>query len=236
MRSQLSPSFTNLLLTALPPGEYLRLAPQLELVSLEKKLVLYLPNEPITHVYFPENAVIPIVARLYDGRTVEMGIVGHEGIVGLPALFGASSPPYLYINLIGSNAYRVQAEVLTAEFKRGGILQDLLLRYTQARLSQSSQISACNYFHPILKRLCRWMLMVHDRVRADELALTQEAIAQVLRVRRTGITEAVGTLQQKKLIAYHYGRITILDRGGLERAACECYRTLNDGLTFRRQR
>ena len=231
MRSQLSPSFTNLLLTALPPGEYLRLAPQLELVSLEKKQVLYLPNEPITHVYFPENAVIPIVARLHDGRTVEMGIVGHEGIVGLLALFGTSSHPYLYFALTGGIAYRMQAEVLTAEFKRGGVLQDLLLRYTQTRLSQFSLISACNYFHPLIKRICRWLLMVYDRIGADELFLTQETIAQVLRVRRTGVTEAVGTLQQRKLITYHYGRIRLLDRGGLERAACECYRTLSDVLT-----
>ena len=120
MRSQLSPSFTNLLLTALPPGEYLRLAPQLELVSLEKKQVLYPPTEPISQVYFPENAVIPILTRLHDGRTVEVGIVGHEGIVGLHALFGTSLPPYLFIALTGGNAYRMQAEALTAEFKRGG--------------------------------------------------------------------------------------------------------------------
>jgi CRP-like cAMP-binding protein len=231
MLSQLSPSLTNLLLAALPPGEYRRLAPQLELVSLEKKQVLYLPNEPITHVYFPENAVIPIVARLYDGRTVETGIVGHEGIVGLPALLGNSLPPYLYIALTDGNAYRMQAEVLTAEFKRGGVLQDLLLRYTQARLSQYSLISACNYFHPLIKRICRWLLMVYDRIGADELPLTQETIARVLQVRRTGVTEAVGILQQRKLITYHYGRITLLDRGGLERAACECYRALNDVLT-----
>lgn len=230
MRSQRSPSFTNLLLTALPPGEYRRLAPQLELVSLEEKHVLYLPNEPITHVYFPENAVIPILARLHDGRTVEMGIVGHEGIVGLPALLGTSKPPYLYIALTGGAAYRMPAEVLTAEFKRGGVLQDLLLRYTQARLSQSSLISACNYFHPLIKRLCRWLLMVYDRIGADELSLTQETIARVLRVRRTGVTEAVGTLQQRKLLTYHYGRIRLLDRGGLERAACECYRPLSDVL------
>jgi len=175
--------------------------------------------------------VFPIVARLHDGRTVEMGIVGHEGIVGLLALFGTSSHPYLYFALTGGIAYRMQAEVLTAEFKRGGVLQDLLLRYTQTRLSQFSLISACNYFHPLIKRICRWLLMVYDRIGADELFLTQETIAQVLRVRRTGVTEAVGTLQQRKLITYHYGRIRLLDRGGLERAACECYRTLSDVLT-----
>ena len=132
------------------------------------------------------------------------------------------------MTLIRGTAHRIQAEVLKAEFHRGSVLQDLLLRYTQARLIQFAQISACNYLHPILKRICRWLLMVHDRAMSDELSLTQEAISRVLRVRRTGITEAVGTLQKEKLISYHYGRITILDRGGLERTACECYKTISD--------
>lgn len=203
---------TNHLLTALPSREYNRLAPDLERVSLDAKRVLYQPNEPIKQVYFPDSVVIPIVSRMKDGRTVEAGIVGNEGVVGIHALLGASSP-YQYIALIRGNAHRVKAEVLQAEFKRGGALQDLLLRYTQARLVQFVQISACNYLHPIIKRICRWLLMVHDRGMSDEISLTQKDISRVLCVRRTGITEAVGILQEKKLIYYHYGRIAILDRG-----------------------
>jgi CRP-like cAMP-binding protein len=229
IRNQSRLALTNYLLAALPPREYNRLVPSLELVSLDAKQVLFQPNESINQVYFPDNAVIPIVTRMKDGRTVEAGMVGNEGVTGLHALFGASSTPYQYMTLIRGTAHRIQAEVLKAEFKRGGTLQDLLLRYTQARLIQFAQISACNYLHPILKRVCRWLLMVHDRAMSDELSLTQEAISRVLRVRRTGITEAVGTLQKEKLISYRYGRITILDRGGLERTACECYETISDG-------
>ena len=230
IRNQSRLLLTNHLLAALPSREYSRLVPSLELISLETKQALYQPNEPISQVYFPENVGITIVSRLKDGRTVEAGMVGHEGVVGLQVLFGASSTLYQYMTLTRGTAHRIQAEVLKAEFKRGGALQDLLLRYTQARLSQFAQISACNYLHPIIKRVCRWLLMVHDRVRSDELSLTQEAISRVLRVRRTGITEAVGILQKKKLIAYHYGRITILDRGSLERATCECYGAISDGF------
>jgi CRP-like cAMP-binding protein len=219
-QSRFSP--TNRLLTALPPREYNHLAPFLKLVSLDLKQVLYEPNEPIKQVYFPDNTVIPIVSRMKDGRTVEAGMVGNEGVVGIYALLGASSP-YQYIALTRGHAHRVKAEVLQAEFKRGGTLQDLFLRYTQARLAQFAQISACNYLHPTIKRVCRWLLMVDDRRVSDEIFLTQKDIARMLCVRRTGITEAVGILQKKKLIYYHYGRITILDREGLERAACECY-------------
>jgi CRP-like cAMP-binding protein len=220
----------NHLLTALPPREYNRLAPHLELVSLDLKQVLYEPNKPIKQVYFPDNAVIPIVSRIEDGRTVEVGMVGNEGVVGIHALLGASSPFYHYITLTRGNAHRVKAEVLQAEFKRGGALQDLLLRYTHARLAQFAHISACNYLHPTIKRVCRWLLMVDDRGMSDEISLTQKDISRVLCVRRTGITEAVGILQKKKLIYYHYGRITILDREGLERAACECYEIIKDGV------
>jgi CRP-like cAMP-binding protein len=225
-QSRFSP--TNHLLTALPPREYNRLAPHLERVSLDSKQVLYEPNEPIKQVYFPDNAVIPIVSQMKDGRTVEAGIVGNEGVVGIHALLGAPSP-YQYITLTRGHAHRVKAAVLQAEFKRGGALQDLLLRYTQARLVQFAQISACNYLHPTIKRVCRWLLMVNDRGMSDEISLTQKDISRVLCVRRTGITEAVGILQKKKLIYYHYGRITILDRGGLERTACECYEVTRMG-------
>ena len=222
-------SLTNRLLSDLPPRQYKRLAPYLERVSLDSRQVLHQPNEPIKQVYFPDNAVIPIVSRLKDGRTVKAGIVGSEGVVGIRALFGGSSAPYQYITLIRGNAHRIKARVLKAEFQRGGTLQDLLLRYTHVRLIQFAQISACNCLHNTLERLCRWLLMVHDRAMSDELSLTQEAISGVLRVRRTGISEVVGKLQKKKLIDFHYGQITILDRRGLEKASCECYGILTQG-------
>src|SRR5439155_2189123 len=222
-------SLTNRLLSDLPPRQYKRLAPYLERVSLDSRQVLHQPNEPIKQVYFPDNAVIPIVSRLKDGRTVKAGIVGSEGVVGIRALFGGSSTPYQYITLIRGNAHRIKARVLKAEFQRGGTLQDLLLRYTHVRLIQFAQISACNCLHNTLERLCRGLLMVHDRAMSDELSLTQEAISGVLRVRRTGISEVVGKLQKKKLIDFHYGQITILDRRGLEKASCECYGILTQG-------
>ena len=222
-------SLTNRLLSDLPPRQYKRLAPYLERVSLDSRQVLHQPNEPIKQVYFPDNAVIPIVSRLKDGRTVKAGIVGSEGVVGIRALFGGSSTPYQYSTLIRGNAHRIKARVLKAEFQRGGTLQDLLLRYTHVRLIQFAQISACNCLHNTLERLCRWLLMVHDRAMSDELSLTQEAISGVLRVRRTGISEVVGKLQKKKLIDFHYGQITILDRRGLEKASCECYGILTQG-------
>ena len=233
IRNQSRLSLTNRLLTALPPREYKRLAPHLEPVSLEAKQVLYQPHGPIKHVYFPDTAVIPIVSRIKDGRTVEVGMVGNEGVVGIRALLGASSIRYQYITLTSGTAHRMKAEVLKEEFRHGGELQDLLLRYTHTRLIQFSQINACNYFHPVTKRVCRWLLMVHDRAISEELSLTQETISRVLGIRRTGVTEAVGALHKRKLIDYHYGRITILDRKGLQRLACECYGTISDGFNHR---
>ena len=222
--------FANQLLAALPPREYKRLAPYFAPVSLAAKQVLYHPPDPDAQLYFPENAVIPIVSRMRDGRTIEAGMVGNDGVVGLHALFGAASIPYQYIFLTGGTAHRIPAEVLKAEFQRGGALPDGLLRYTQARLSQFAQISACHRFHPTNKRVCRWLLMVHDRSLSDELSLTQGDIARVLGVRHTGVAEAVGILQKANLIDYHSGRLTIRNRRRLERAACECYGIIKDGF------
>jgi hypothetical protein len=180
--------------------------------------------------------VAPALPHPWDGIVKreggsKSGWSAIEGVVGPHALLGASPTPYLYMTLTRGTAHRIQAERLTTEFQRGGTLQNLFLRYTQARLSQFAQLHVCNYFHPIPKRICRWLLMVHDRAMANELSLTQQAISQVLRVRRTGITEAMGTLQKENLCSYHYGQITILDRGGLERTACECYETISHGFT-----
>jgi CRP-like cAMP-binding protein len=222
---------TNHLLKALSRRDYNRIAPSLEPVFLDGKQIVYEPKEPIKQIYFPDNTVISILSVMKDGRAVEAGMVGHEGVVGIHALFGISSAPYQYLTVIRGNAHRIKASLLKAELKRGGALQDLLLRYTQARMIQFSQTGVCNCLHTIIERVCRWLLMVHDRGMSDELLLTHEAISQVMRVRRTGITEVAGILQKKRLISYQYGQITILDREGLEKTACECYQIIKDEFT-----
>jgi CRP-like cAMP-binding protein len=219
-------SLANHLLSALPRREHNRLAAALEPVALDIKQVLYEPGEPIEHIYFPERAVIAICSRMKDGRVVEAGMVGNEGAMGIQALFGVAAASHQFDTVIAGNARRIKARVLKAELKRGGMLEDLLLRYTQAHLIQATQIGACNCLHTAIERVCRWLLMVHDRAMSDELSLTHEAISRVLRVRRTGVTEVVGILQKKKLIRSQYGQILILNRQGLERAACECYQII----------
>jgi CRP-like cAMP-binding protein len=210
----------------LPRREHNRLTAALEPVALDINQVLYEPGEPIDHIYFPDRAVIAICSRMKDGRVVEAGMVRTEGAVGIHALFGVAATPYQFDNVIAGNAWRIKPRVLKAELKRGGVLEDLLLRYTQARLIQATQIGACNCLHTAIERVCRWLLMVHDRAMSDELSLTHQAISRVLRVRRTGVTEVVGILQKKKLIRSQYGQITLLDRKGLEQAACECYQII----------
>jgi CRP-like cAMP-binding protein len=228
-------SNTNRLLTALPSGEYNRLAPHLEPVSLNLKQDLYQLDELIKQVYFPADAVISIVPHMKDGRTVEVGMVGNEGVVDVHALSNGSSTPYRYIALTKGHAYRMKTSVLKPEFKRGGALQELLLRHTQARLIQFSQIGACNCLHTIIERVCRWLLMVQDRARPNEHSLTQQTISQLLLTRRTGITESLGILQKKGLISYRYGKIMILDRRSLERETCECYGIIRDGFNHLRK-
>jgi CRP-like cAMP-binding protein len=224
-------ALTNRLLTALPPQAYKRLVPSLELVSLEAKQVLSQPHAPHTHVYFPETAVISLVYPMPEGPTIEVGMVGNEGVVGLDAFWGASTLPYFYLTLTGGSAHRLPLTVLSAEVQRGGALQAVLLGYTQDRVLQLAQTGLCHSLHSTSQRLCRWLLMVHDRARTEELRLTQADIARVLHVRRTGITAAMGILQQKKVLSYRYGRITIRNRTRLERAACECYRVITNGVT-----
>ncbi|MBW4499373.1 MAG: Crp/Fnr family transcriptional regulator [Scytonema hyalinum WJT4-NPBG1] len=218
----------NRLLAALPANEYQRLVPHLELVKLSLHQVLYEPNEPITHVYFPHEAVGSLVTSMEDGSTIEVGLVGSEGMVGIPVILGGNmTNNRAYVQIPGA-AMRMDANILKTEFNRGGPLQTLLLRYCQALLTQVSQSAACNRFHIIEKRLARWMLLVQDSVESDEFALTQEFIAQMLGTRRSGVTEAAGSLQQAGMLRYTRGRITIVNREALEATACECYRVISD--------
>lgn len=218
----------NRLLAALPPEEYQRLLPQLEFVALELGQVLYQIGEPIDYVYFPHRSLISLVMVLQDGSTAEVGLVSGNGMVGIPVILGSDISFNLAIVQVAESAMRLPADHLKTEFQRGGALQSLLLRYVQALLAQVSQTAACNRLHPLEARLARWMLLVQDAIDADELQLTQEFIAQMLGVRRSGVTLAAGALQQAGLIHYNRGKITILNREGLEAISCECYRVIED--------
>jgi CRP-like cAMP-binding protein len=214
----------NRILAALPAEEYARLDPHLMPVTLALRQSIYKPLEPITHVYFPENAMISVVANMHGGESVEVGVVGREGITGLPALLGVDATPNESMVQLADGALKMRAEVAREEFRRGRVFQDLILRYVQASTIQISQSVACNRLHSLVERLARWLLMTHDRAASDELALTQEFLSMMLGVRRAGVTEAAINLQADGYISYRRGHITILDRAGLEEASCECYR------------
>jgi CRP-like cAMP-binding protein len=217
------PPTANRILAALPDEEYARLEPHLMPVTLSLRQVIYKPHEPITHIYFPENAMISLVAITSEGESVEVGVVGREGVTGIPALLGVDATPNESMVQHADGAQKMRAEVARAEFKRGGVFQDLILRYVQANTIQVSQTALCNRLHTVEERLARWLLVTHDRVTSDELTLTQEFLAMMLGCRRAGVTDAAITLQADGYINYRRGHITIRDRAGLEEAACECY-------------
>lgn len=219
---------SNRILNALPPEEYDHLSPHLEHVTLSLRQVLYRPEQPFTHVYFPESGTVSIVSVFEDGRHVEVGMVGNEGMFGVNVFMGSISTPLEAIVQLPGDGYRMRADVLRAEFKRGGALQDMLLRYTQAFITQIAQNAACNRAHHIEGQVAKWLLMCRDRSPSQELELTQEFIATMLGVRRPGVTETAGLLRDKGLIEYVRGRIVITDREGLESLACECYRLVKN--------
>lgn len=214
----------NQILAALPKSEYQRIASYLKPVELIAGQILLEPNEPVQSIYFPQRAMISLVSIMIDGSTTEIGIVGNEGMVGLPAIFGGLSTTSRSIVQISGTALKISADIIQQEFQRQERLHQLLLLYTQALLTQVSQTAACNRQHKIEQRLARWLLSVHDCVRQDELPLTQEFIANMLGTRRSGVTLAAGVLQQAGIISYSRGRITILNYEALEETACECYR------------
>lgn len=223
---------SNRLLAALPEAEYERLAARSEHVEMSTGAVLYHPADKMQQVYFPSTGTISVLAMVSTGTSVEVGMVGNEGMFGVPVVLGTTTAPTQAVVQIPGEGLVLSADVLREEFKRGGVLQDLLLRYTQAFIIQISQTAVCNSLHPIDGRLARWLLMCHDRARSDELPLTHEFLAEMLAVRRAGVTEAVGRLQRIGLIGGRRGHITILDRAGLEGATCECYAEVKE--EFRR--
>jgi CRP-like cAMP-binding protein len=217
------PPTENRILNALPDEEYERLAPHLEFIETKHGQTLYQTNQTIDYVYFPNRAMISLVSQLSDGASVEVGVVGFEGMAGLPYVLGVEESPHETMVQIHDGAARMPARVLKEEFKRGGVLQDTLLRYTQSLLLLSSQVAACNRAHSVEERLARWLLMSQDRCLCEDLPLTHEFLAMMLGVRRAGVTTAALALQAEGLIRYSRGHIKITDRQGLEDFACECY-------------
>jgi CRP-like cAMP-binding protein len=217
------PQGENLLLSALPRDEYERLVMAQQRVTFSLGEVIYESGGPLENVYFPTNSVVSLLYTMEDGSTAEMGLVGNDGIVGVALFLGGETTPNRAVVQIAGDAFRMKAKVLRTEFERGGVFQRLLLRYTQALITQISQTAVCNRLHSVEKRLCRWLLLSHDRVNSDELRMTQEFISNMLGGRRESVTVAAGRLQRAGLIYYARGNITILDRRGLEASACECY-------------
>jgi len=213
----------NHLLAALLNAEFDRLAPHLELVPLLLGDVLYESGGKLQHVYFPTTAIISLHYVLENGGSSESAGVGNEGVLGISIFMGGGTTPSRAVVQTGGHAYRLKAHVLMEEFNRAGPVLRLLLRYTQALMTQMSQTAVCNRHHSVEQQLCRWLLLTLDRLPGSDLTMTQELIANMLGVRREGVTEAAGRLQTAGYIRYRRGHITVLDRTGLEAAVCECY-------------
>ena len=213
----------NHLLAALPSAEFEELVPFLEPVSMPLGLSVYEPGAAQVHVWFPTTAIVSLLYVLEDGASAEIAVTGPEGLVGIALFMGGETTPSRAVVQSAGEGYRLKAAVLKAEFERGGELQHLLLRFTQALITQMTQTAVCNRHHAVHQQLCRWLLLSLDRLAGNELVMTQELIANMLGVRREGVTEAAGKLQAEGLIKYSRGRITVLDRAQLEARVCECY-------------
>src|SRR6202162_3647159 len=216
----------NHLLAALPALESERLYPYLKLVPLWLGQVLYESGDRLQHVYFPIVSIVSLLYVIADGASAEIAVVGNEGIIGIALFMGGETMPNRAVVQSAGHAYRLKGHLLKEEFNRGGELQHLLLLYTQALLTQMSQTAVCNRYHSVDQQLCRWLLLSLDRLPTNELRMTQELIANMLGVRREGVTEAGGHLQAGPVIPYKRGRITVLDRTGLEPRCCECYQVV----------
>ncbi|MGI8733928.1 MAG: Crp/Fnr family transcriptional regulator [Pyrinomonadaceae bacterium] len=221
-------STQNRLLAALPRTDYERLLPQLQEVSFSLGEVVYEFGGHLQYVYFPTTSIVSLLYTMENGTSAEMGLTGNDGVVGIALFMGGGTMPNRAVVQSAGGAIRMNAKALQDEFAQGGKLQQLLLRYTQALITQISQTAVCNRLHTVEQQLCRWLLLSHDRVRADELIMTQELIADMLGVRREGVTVAAGRLQDAGAISYVRGHIKILDRQKLEETVCECYRVVKD--------
>ena len=213
----------NQLLAALPPEEWSRWRPQLELVDLPLGKVLYEPGDTLSHVYFPTTAIVSLLYVMENGASAEIAVVGNEGIIGISLFMGGESTPSRAVVQSAGEGFRLKAQLMKDEFNRAGPVMHLLLRYTQALITQMAQTAVCNRHHSLDQQLCRWLLLSLDRLPDGELVMTQELIANMLGVRREGVTEAAHKLMEAGLIRYARGHISVLDRAALEKRVCECY-------------
>lgn len=213
----------NHLLAALPDAELQSWLPRLEAVELPLGLVLYESGRTLSHVYFPTTAIVSLLFVLEDGESAEIAVVGYEGVVGISLFMGGESTPSRAVVQSAGRGYRFSSRAIKEAFGRNGPVMHLMLRYTQALITQMAQTAVCNRHHTVDQQLCRWLLLSMDRLKGTELVMTQELIANMLGVRREGVTEAALKLQSAGLIKYSRGRIRVLDRPGLEQRTCECY-------------
>ncbi len=213
----------NRLLAALPAAERDRLLPHLKAVDLPLGHVLYESGARMAHVYFPTSGIVSLLYLMQDGASAEISVIGNDGLVGIALLMGGDSTPSRAVVQCAGHAYRLPAAALKEEFERDSPLRPLLLRYTQALITQMAQTAVCNRHHSLDQQLCRWLLLSLDRLETNQLTMTQELIANMLGVRRQGVTEAARVLQDAGIIRYRHGNITVVDRSALETRVCECY-------------
>jgi CRP-like cAMP-binding protein len=228
MSSTKSPRIANRLLAALPKKDYQALQRHLEEVPLVFEEILYQPNVLISDVYFPNSGIISLLAADNERATIEVGLVGKEGILGLAIFMGVNASQSRAVVQGAGSAMKMKATAFRKECNNGGALPRLLQRYSHSRLTQITQSAVCNQFHSVDARLARWLLMTHDRMGDDEFQITQEFLSSMLGVRREGVSRAAGDLQKRKLIGYSRGRLKVLDRAGLEAVSCGCYEIIND--------
>ncbi len=221
----------NNLLAALPTEDYSRLLPDLELVEMPLGWVIYESGAKMTNVYFPTTSIVSLLYVMENGSSAEIAMTGRDGLVGVHLILGGDTTPSRAVVQSAGYGYRMKASIMKREFNAGGHVQHLALCYTQALITQMAQTAVCNRHHTVEQQLCRWLLLSLDRLRSNELLMTQELIANMLGVRREGVTEAARKLQKSELIKYTRGHITILDRPGLEERACECYAVVHKEFT-----
>jgi CRP-like cAMP-binding protein len=213
----------NHLLAALPAADYARVAPDLELIPMPLGWALYESGGHLGYMYFPTTSIVSLLYVMENGASAEIAITGNEGLVGISLFMGGESTPSRAVVQSAGHGYRLKASTLRREFALGGTLQHLALRFTQALITQMAQTAVCNRHHSIDQQLCRWLLLSLDRLPGDELVMTQELIANMLGVRREGVTEAAGKLQAQGLVHYSRGHIKVIDRARVEKRVCECY-------------
>lgn len=222
--------FENRILDALPGAEYARLSSHMTTVCLSAGRILFGAGDAVRHAYFPSSGMISLLSVTEGGDAVEVGMLGNEGVVGLPTILRGNVTPYQAVVQLQANAVRVPADALRTEFDQGGRLQDLLLRYTDTLITQLSQSAACNRFHSMRARLCRWLLARHDRTEGDTLDFTQEFLSHMIGAPRSRVSVVANSLQRAGIIRYSRGRICVLDRRRLEAASCECYRIVSEQI------